>query len=212
MSTFMDVKQKCSVCGKKSAQNIITSTNSFGSPDLDLRPPEMKRSTMPLWIHECPTCGYVAEDLSDRTAASEPWLAREPYVTCDGIPFASELAKRFYRRYLIAVLDTDTDAAYAAARNAAWASDDVGDEKSATLCRNLAAKELARLIEERPKRCELRVCLCDILRRAGRFDEAIAVAREAKTSEEILKKILAFEIARAEEHSTACYTVADADD
>lgn len=209
MSTFMEATQKCRVCGKKSTQRVISSTNSFGSPDLDLRPPEMKRGTMPFWVHECPSCGYVADDLSDGTIADELWLACDGYTKCDGIPFASELAKRFYRRYLIAVLDTDTDAAYAAARNAAWASDDVGDEKSATVCRNLAAKELARLIEKRPAVCELRICLCDILRRAGRFDEAIAAAREAKTSEEFLQKILAFEIARAEEHSTACYTVAD---
>lgn len=46
MSLPLFTNNKCAVCGKESEQITLASTNTFGSPDLDLRPPEMKRSTM----------------------------------------------------------------------------------------------------------------------------------------------------------------------
>lgn len=48
MTRIVPSKCKCAVCGAKSRYNVIASTNTFGGgPDLDLRPPEMERSTMP---------------------------------------------------------------------------------------------------------------------------------------------------------------------
>ncbi|MBR4908658.1 MAG: hypothetical protein IKZ43_06585 [Acidaminococcaceae bacterium] len=46
MTTMFRQKYKCAVCGAEQEFYGIASTNSFGSPDLDLRPPEMQRSTM----------------------------------------------------------------------------------------------------------------------------------------------------------------------
>ncbi len=71
MSTFREFKKKCTICGTESKFNIITSTNSFGSPDLDLRPPEMRRSTMWLWIQRCPCCNYVNYDVESISSVKE---------------------------------------------------------------------------------------------------------------------------------------------
>ncbi len=65
MTRIFEQEVECCVCQEKSKHMIIGSTNSFGSPDLDTRPPEMKRSTLSLWIQRCPSCGYSSPDLSD---------------------------------------------------------------------------------------------------------------------------------------------------
>jgi hypothetical protein len=41
MTTMIEKAVECSICGEKSNHTVIRSTNSFGSHDLDRRPPEM---------------------------------------------------------------------------------------------------------------------------------------------------------------------------
>ncbi len=53
MITIRDEEQICAMCGAKSTHRGIMSTNAFGSPDLDLRPPEMERSTMGSILRGC---------------------------------------------------------------------------------------------------------------------------------------------------------------
>src|SRR5690349_6640199 len=77
MTTIIPQTITCSFCHTPSEQNLIGSTNSFGAPDLDTRPPEMMRSTMPLWVQECPHCGYVAKDLAQPPHASAASFAGE---------------------------------------------------------------------------------------------------------------------------------------
>ena len=79
MSSIIDIERKCWVCGEMSEQAGLASTNRFGSPDLDLRPPEMERSTMEWWLEECPHCGYVANDLSEKTDITKDWLKNNQY-------------------------------------------------------------------------------------------------------------------------------------
>ena len=40
----------CANCQGQNEQIIIGSTNQFGSPDLDLRPPETARGTILHWL------------------------------------------------------------------------------------------------------------------------------------------------------------------
>ena len=60
MTTLFADELKCAVCGITSTHSDIGSSSSFGAPDLDLRPAQLLRSTMPYWIQECPFCGYVS--------------------------------------------------------------------------------------------------------------------------------------------------------
>jgi len=55
MTTLFPQKETCFVCGNTSEHTVIGSTNAFGSPDLDLRPPEMQRSTITHRVQRCPT-------------------------------------------------------------------------------------------------------------------------------------------------------------
>ena len=89
MSTIVSEKYKCAMCGSTNEYNELASTNTFGSPDLDLRPAEMRRSTMPLWVQECPECGYVSKKVSDPSHVTREWLEFERYQTCDGLDFTS---------------------------------------------------------------------------------------------------------------------------
>src|ERR1044072_678127 len=61
----------CAQCGQESEHIVILSTNTFGTPDLDLRPARMKRDTMDCWVQECPHCRYVAQSLDDKTPGAQ---------------------------------------------------------------------------------------------------------------------------------------------
>ena len=72
MTTYYTRTTICGVCSTSFEYSDISSTNSFGSPDLDTRPPEMQRSTINTWVQRCPGCGACAFDLSrlDNSAKS----------------------------------------------------------------------------------------------------------------------------------------------
>ena len=103
MTMIIPKTEKCAICGADVACTSLVSTNVFGSPDLDLRPPEMKRSTMPYWVQECTKCSYVSKKVTDESDVTIEWLKSENYRTCDSISFSSELAIRFYKFYLISL-------------------------------------------------------------------------------------------------------------
>ncbi|WP_295868118.1 hypothetical protein, partial [uncultured Veillonella sp.] len=148
MTTMYQDTVKCYVCGKESKQTVLGSTNSFGSSDLDLRPPEMMRGTMEYWAHECPYCGYIAKNIDLGTVVTEAWLARVEFINANNIEFKSELAKRCYKEYLINLEDENIYKAFAVILNAAWACDDAQDIGNAILCRNLALDLIDELIEK----------------------------------------------------------------
>ena len=209
MSRISLLKRKCSVCGKESEQRVLTSTNAFGSPDLDLRPPKMKRSTMPLWIQECPHCGYISGSIDDETSINEVFLKSEEFCSCSNNNFKSELAKRFYKYYMINLLDDNYEDAFYAILHAAWACDDVNDYEKAIYCRKLAIVEIEKIIKENNNET-LKVQRADLLRRAGLFEKISAEYNVTDFADEKLQKIIMFQIQKAEEQNTDCYTVADA--
>lgn len=53
MTTIIEEKVTCAVCGMQQTVHEMGSTSSFGAMDLDTRPPPLRRSTMHLWVHEC---------------------------------------------------------------------------------------------------------------------------------------------------------------
>ena len=89
MTIITKIEMKCSVCGKTSQRAVMTSTNSWGRPDLDLRPAPMYRDTINVWLMECPHCGYVAARLDNELKTSPDFLKSEEYLTCEGNDFKS---------------------------------------------------------------------------------------------------------------------------
>src|SRR5438093_611864 len=94
MTTFFRQDVTCVNCRKSSEHHVLSSTNAFGSADLDLRPPEMKRSTMRAWLQLCPHCGYVAPDLS-RKVGDLAVVGSAEYRSAVSDKRFPELARRF---------------------------------------------------------------------------------------------------------------------
>jgi hypothetical protein len=109
----------CSVCGMFSEQQVLTSTNRFGSPDLDLRPPEMERSTLCFWLQECPNCGFVSEDLEQAEKGVEEVMATEGFTSLHRGELAGTLIGRCLKRSL---LDEELGNVAAAAEHILWAA------------------------------------------------------------------------------------------
>lgn len=209
MTTQMKTKVKCFVCGKKSEHFILTSTNSFGSKDLDLRPPQMMRGTMAWWIQKCPNCGYVNDSLQTESAVNKEWLASEEYCSCDNINFKSSLAKKFYQQYLITNYENKTNDSFYALLHCAWACDDSNDNVNAKHCRKMAINLLEKLIDKSDNRETMLLLKADLLRRSDQFDRLIEEYKEITFSEEFLNNILAFQIKLAKNGDNNCYLISD---
>ena len=206
MSTQMRVTKRCAVCGEASEQIILTSTNRFGAPDLDLRPPEMMRSTMRWWIQKCPNCSYVSGDIENATSARVKWMKAIELVLSDKMKFKSSLAEDFYKHYLISHRDMRVKDAFYAILHAAWACDDCLDGENAVFCRKLAIEELDRFVEPPRMNENLLIVRADLLRRSGEFDRLIREYQSKSFSTDLLNAAIRFQLERARACDSACYT------
>lgn len=211
MSTTGYIKDTCAVCGNTSEYNVLMSTNAFGSMDLDTRPPQMKRGTMNYWVQRCPDCGYVSTNVSDETTVTEDFVSSFEYISNEGIEFISPLADKFYKFYMISIHDGNYRKAFFALLHAAWACDDEGDIENAKLCRYMGA-ELSSVIDSDGSDKEFAVMRADMLRRMGDFDKVINEYENIEMGEELLQKIIEFEVLKAKERDDAVYKVSDVED
>ena len=216
MSRVINCEKRCALCGENSTYRVLASTSSFGSPDLDLRPPPLRRHTMSWWVEECPNCGYVAKDIEKECGAwVEDFIKGEEYLTCSGINFKDPLAARFYREYLLAAGKRDAEAAYNAILCAAWCCDDTaGEAKNAVKCRRLALVQIDKLLKRGSARNKdtLTVVKADIMRRAGEFDRLISEYAEIQLSDRLHARIIAFELEKAKRRDDGRYTVEDTEE
>ena len=90
----------------------------------------------------------------------------------------------------------------------AWACDDSLDLDNAIYCRKLALEVIEKLQGENKE--DLLVIKADILRRSGQFDIVINKYKNKKFKNDILNKIIKFQILKCNEHDVKCYTVSDA--
>jgi len=189
----------CAVCGTTSAQTGIASTNAFGSPDLDTRPPEMQRSTMSTWVQKCPECGYCARAINEAPAEANAVIASAEYLGQLTSPDYPELANAFLCLRLVSErAGSISDAAWASIQ-AAWACDDSSNVVAAARCRNEAVRlmrvlrEQGQTLTEQPGADE--AMMTDLLRRAGRFGEALDVVDQSMASidHDLIRAILRYQ-------------------
>jgi hypothetical protein len=196
---------------------VLTSTNTFGgTADLDLRPPEMHRSTMDLWLQECRSCGYVAVDLSEDGSEARETVASDAYRALDPADPSKALIGRFLKR---ALLDEGLGRTGDAAEHvlcAAWAADDAADRSAAeyrSRAADLFVAAASALPEGSDEAVKTRARTVDMLRRAGRWAEAVALADAMLSGADLgptVRSVVAFGRDRARARQGGRYTVADA--
>ena len=194
----------------------IGSTNAFGSPDLDTRPPVMQRSTIYYWIQRCPSCGYCSSDLSECSENTKDFIESKEYqdiIKGSNIP---KIAASFLSSsYLHQKQHQHSESAWRAI-HAAWICDDENNHDVSTECR----KEAISMIKKGEERSEKladqagasEAITIDLMRRAGIFEEALAMVEETKTMdvEEIITKVILFEEKLLFSEDIDAHTVAEA--
>lgn len=215
MTTYFKDPQTCAVCGDLVQCSVLGSTNSFGSPDLDLRPAEMERSTMDVWLQECPKCHFVNGNLEHALPNAKAVLASSEYQRIVGDTETPELARRF-ARYALLNAD-DSEKAGVALIRSAWVCDDDGATERAITYRSQAADLLSSLqpFEDDEERATLGIILVDVLRRALRFSQAKALAGtllslKSVSTNPIIGAVLDYQTRLCELRDAGCHTVADA--
>ena len=135
------------------------------APDLDLRPGEPTRSTLPRWVLTCRRCGVSAPDLARLPPGAREAVAAAAYQALSGpAPEAP-----FLRYALLCEAAGETSEAAEAVLQAAWALDDAGRDAAPPRLRAAALWGEGGTMQD-----ALRVT--DVLRRAGAFAEARAQA------------------------------------
>lgn len=206
MTTVFSEKVKCPICESEIEIYLIGSTNRMGAPDLDLRPPEMMRSTMNQWTHECPNCSYVSCDFTRNPTVDKEFLESDFYQSCDGFDFKSDLAKVFYREFLI---ESSTENKFYALLHCAWACDDADDSQNACKIRRKSLDLIDFLIENDIDRQNHELMKADLMRRSRMFDEVIQKYSSKDFGDDTLNRIAKFQVEKSCDKDTSCYTLED---
>lgn len=216
MTTDYEEKVRCCVCGAENEFTGISSTNTFGSADLDTRPPESMRSTISVWVQRCPECGYCASDVGVPRLEAQAAVTGKEYKDQLNDPTYPQLANSFLCKAIVDREAKDYSAATWALIHAAWACDDSDHPNQAMVCRQKAVDMLA-VAEERGQQVAEQegtstAILADLLRRSGRLDQArkVIASRRDGIAEDIIVRILDFQTALIDKNDVSCHTIAEA--
>jgi hypothetical protein len=215
MTTMDQSERACSVCGKKSKQTAIMSSNQFGSPDLDLRPPEMMRSTMAYWVEECPHCHYAYPSIETKVEGVEALLIELAQMEASWTSRTRGLIRRFMTASHIAEAAGQKMEAADYALNAAWDADDSQDDVLAREFRRRAASLLEHAVASEDLEVDEKIShltrLVDIMRRSQSWDVALELATSLlmQNPSSPIDKILEFQIEACRRHDAACYKISD---
>ena len=149
----------CAVCGTP-CRAPFQAPPAETAPDLDGRPGEPTRSTLPRWVTTCRGCGASAPDLARLPSAAKAVVETVGYKTLRG-------AEAPFLRWAMILEGSEPDEAALAVLEAAWMLDDA--ERDATALRRQAAELMGE-----PATVQDALRHVDVLRRAGEFDAAAA--------------------------------------
>jgi Uncharacterized protein conserved in bacteria (DUF2225) len=208
----------CAVCGRQSPQTILFSTSTFGAPDLDLRPPPMKRQTIEYWVQECPHCGYVACNISDADSRTRRFLQGDGWKALNHSKSAEgrSLSSMFLVHSEIQEAICEVEESARAALHASWAADDKGDQTTARSSRRRAADLFKRALSKGEinsgQISAVQLMVIDALRRAQCWDEALEYSRnvDARILDQAMKAVLNFQQHLCVAHDAECYDMSSA--
>jgi hypothetical protein len=170
----------------------------------------MMRSTMHVWVHQCPQCGYCGGEVATASDAVKAFVRSDAFAQLRNDASLPELANRFILASRTAEIDGETMAAANDALHAAWDCDDNGNSAGAEHCRRRAAKLFAS--GEGAQQSPLATSLIDILRRCGDFAAAQAQADVAAriAQSDVERQVIEFQKTLIARESRDGFTVADA--
>jgi hypothetical protein len=213
--TLLDWKNvRCANCGKSSEQTVLESTNAFGSPDLDLRPPEMQRSTMETWLQLCPSCGYCAPDITQAPSDSSILQSQGYQAALQNHQFP-ELVRRFLA-YAVALEPSESAGAAQAYLQAAWVCDDGGLVDQARECRQRACARFRALqpLTDTERGVTTGAVFVDVLRRSGQLHEAASECRALlsyRSATPVHRTVLEYQQQLIAQGDTSAHTVSESD-
>jgi hypothetical protein len=168
---------RCACCGADSSQVVLDSTSQLQPPDLDTRPGEPMRATLPAWTQACASCGYAARRIDEGLAHDvAPIVRAADYRAAREDARIPQGARAFTcAALLLERLGHFADAGWSSL-HAAWACDDADDDDAARTCRDRAVALWQRgkehgqdFLDDEQQEFLL---VTDVLRRTGAFDEA----------------------------------------
>ena len=212
MSTMMNMKKECAICGHVHEYTVVTSTNAFGYSDLDSRPPEMMRSTMLYNVMVCPKCHYANYDITKKIyKMDEEWLKDEEYLAIVKDKKISKFGKAFMLcAHLQYKAGHKNEAAYDYL-SASWMLEDDRYLSMAKVARKLACSIFKEGFKNQKDLTTRMICV-DLMRRNGEFDDSLNLANEVlkKNPSDDFIKILKYQIALCEYKDSTVYTFEDA--
>jgi hypothetical protein len=183
MTTMTEVEVRCALCGTLARMAVLSSTSSFGPPDLDLRPQGPARWALEFEVQRCDACGYCAESIGQAPLGARETVESTVYREVLERSRLPRLARSLFCAALVSEGAGKPEQAGWRFLQAAWACDDRNAVAQAATCRARSAEMFARALETGEVGAPESVVLtlsADVWRRAGRFEEAIAAAAEAE--------------------------------
>ena len=190
----------CAICGS-AARAPFRPPPAELAPDLDGRPGEPTRSTLPQWVATCRRCGASGPDLSKLPDGTGNVVRSEAYQALRSSG-PEQAALRW--ACVCEVLGHRAEAAEAVLQ-AAWALDDAGQDAT-------ALRRRAVVLWGEPASTEDALRLLDLQRRAGDFEAALARADalDGVAQDENTAAILAFQRARIADGDTGRHMISSA--
>ena len=210
MTTYFKEEKVCAYCGKTVNVTVIGSTNAFGACDLDMRPPEMKRSTVRMELQVCPYCGYANYDLEKTPKNVEKFREIFP-----ALPKGNNIVENYRLAGDIRRLaDDNHDLAFCMYLYGAWCADDMRNAEDAKKMRMLALQEAKCLLKEKKNLSpDFILRVSDIARRVEKFDYASSLLEQANalSPRDLVAKLIAFEQRLIDAKDTACHSISEAE-
>lgn len=207
---------QCALCGHGQRVPVAPRGSSFGSADLDTRPPELLRSAIALEVQRCEACGFCAPDLRhapagiDRAALDDDYRA---LLDDASLPLTS---RAFLCSARLQAAGGQLVEPFWSTLHAAWIADDAERPEAADHCRGLAlaalrmARAAGRGVAGQPGLDD--VIEADLLRRTGAFAEAARRLRSAlaRPQSDVVEQVLRFQQDLVDEQDRGAHRVSEA--
>lgn len=194
----------CGVCGNP-VRAAFRAPQPEIAPDLDMRPGEPARSTLPDWVQVCSKCHAAAPDLAALPGSARAVVESDAYRMLSTTGSEETLP---FRRWAMICEQAGNRAEQAEALlQAAWAADDAAAMSEPAKLRGAVADLWADTTD-----VELGLRRLDVLRRAGQFDAAAEWVRvlTERGPDELAGTLIAFQQARIAQRDIGRHLISSA--